>query len=717
MKSFQKISFPLCLALLSLLPLGAGRADVKLPKIISDHMILQQSEKTSVWGWAAPGEDVTVTFDKQSAKTKADADGKWKVALNLAKSGPGPFQMTITGKNQLVISDVLVGQVWVTSGQSNMEFKLKDAYGAPDEIAHSANPLLRQFYVPHSEMITPMDDCNGKWTIADPTTSGDFSAVGYFFAKKLQNDLKVPVAFIHTSFGGTASELWTSSEGLDPDPELKAAKDKTIQAWDALIDQRKQYPELFTQWLKQSNREDKPVGNPADFNGMGVPATGWTTITLPGNVAGTGIPPAGAIWLRKEITLSAADSAPADGRFSIWFSAGSNDYETVYWNGEKIVQVLPKDRSAPMDYTGRGYGIPAKLLKEGKNVLAIRFFSPVQAPHMDGSKRILPHVLNLSVPPLAGDWTAKAEYALPALDPAALAAVPPDPFIGFQAAMPPNTPIAAHLFNGMINPLTPYTITGAVWYQGESNAVRAWQYRIAFPLLIKDWRAHWGLGDFPFYFCQLANLGHPSTEPADNNWAELRESQSLTLKLPNTGQAVLVDIGDPGNIHPRDKKDAGERLALIALANTYHQNIPYSGPVYESNKIENGKIRISFTHTDGGLVAKPLTEIDKAYYADNPQKPHPAPTSPKSDLQGFAICGADHKWVWADAKIDGSTVLVWSDQVTQPEAVRYAWDGNPTCNLYNGADLPASPFRTDDFPLSTADVRYGKATTFVPQTK
>jgi len=713
--------FPICLlALLAVFIEGSPgslRADVKLPKIISDHMVLQKSDKTAVWGWAAPDEDVTVTLDKQSAKTKAGADGKWKVVLNLANSGPGPFQMTVVGKNQIVISDMLVGQVWVASGQSNMEFKLKDALGGADEIAHSANPLLRQFYVPHSEQILPMDDCNGTWAVADPATSGDFSAVGYFFAKKLQNDLKVPVAFIHTSFGGTACELWMSNEGFDADPELKAARDLTVNGWNTLVDQRKQYPEVFNQWLKQNGREDKPTGQPADFAGMDVPDTGWTKITLPGPLAGAGIPAAGAIWLRKEITLSAADSAPTDGRFSISFTAGVNDYEAVYWNGERVVQVFPKDRWAPLDYSNRMYGIPVKLLKEGKNVLAIRFFSPVQAPQLDATQRNLPHVLRLNIPPLAGDWLAKTEYALPPLDPATLAAVPPDPIVAYQAAVPKNSPIACHLFNGMINPITPCTITGAVWYQGESNAVRAWQYRIAFPLLIKDWRAHWGLGDFPFYFCQLANLGHPSTQPAENNWAELRESQSLALKLPNTGQAVLVDIGDPGNIHPRDKKDAGERLAFIALANTYHEKIPYSGPVYASNKIENDKIRVSFQHADGGLVAKPLNEIDKAYYVDNPQKAPPAPTSPKSDLQGFSICGADHKWVWADAKIDGATVLVWSDQVPQPAAVRYAWDGNPTCNLYNGADLPASPFRTDDFPLSTADVRYGKETSFVPQTK
>jgi sialate O-acetylesterase len=702
---------------------GLVHADVRLPKIISDNMVLQKSAKTAVWGWADPNEPVTVTLGQQSAKTTADAEGKWKLTLDLSKSGPGPFQLTVAGKNQLTVANVAVGEVWVNSGQSNMEFLLKTALNAPDEIAKSANPLLRQFIVPHAEKTDPMDDCTGKWIIADPQTSGDFSAVGYFFAKRLQNDLKVPVGFIHSSFGGTASEQWTSSEGLDPDPELKAAKDTVTHAYATFVAARKAYPDLFTQWLTLNHREDQPSPNPAAFAAVDAPTTGWSTVSMPGTVAGAGLPAAGTFWLRKEVTLTAdqvhpnTQAHPADSRFYLEYNAGSNDYETLYWNGEKVIQYLLKDRSGPLSFTHRYQVIPPNLLKEGKNVIALRIFSPVQAPQLTGDPKIRGNAIDIGAPPLAGDWLVKAEFPLPPLDPAVLAAVPPDPFVAFSAAVPKNTPMPCQLFNGMINPLISYTIAGVIWYQGESNAVRAYQYRTAFPLLIKDWRAHWKQGDFPFYYCQLAGLGRASPQPADNNWAELRESQLLTLSLPNTGQAVLVDIGEAGNIHPRDKKDVGDRLALIALANVYGQKIPYSGPAYQSMKVEADKIRVTFQHTDGGLVAKPLADIGKIYYTQIPPKVLPTPTSPNSDLQGFAICGADHKWVWADAKIDGASVLVWSAQVPQPLAVRYGWDGYPTCNLYNGADLPASPFRTDDFPLSTADVRYGKETTFVPQTK
>lgn len=702
---FRKLcSFLILSSLLS----GFVHADVRLTRIISDNMVLQKSDKTAVWGWADPGEDVTVTLDTQSAKTKADAAGKWRVLLNLSHSAPGPFPMTVSGKNQLTVANVAVGEVWVTAGQSNMEFALKNALGGPEEVAQSSNPLLREFIVPRGGKPEPADDCVGKWIVADPQSSGDFSAVGYFFAKKLQGELKVPVGFICAAMGGTGCEQWTSSEGLDADPELKAGKDLTIQASTQLTTERKQYPDSFTQWLKQNNREDQPSPNPAAFAVPDVPATGWTTVPLPGPVAAAGLPSAGTFWLRKDVTLTAGNIPPADGKFYFSFNAGANDYETVYWNGEKVFESLPKNRSAPINYAHRVVMIPLNLLKEGRNVLALRFFSPVQAPQLTGDPKPHGNTVDIAAPPLAGDWQVKAEFPLPVATPAALAALPPDPYDAFAKVVPFNTPTACQLFNAMINPITPYTIVGVVWYQGESNVGRAYQYRIAFPLLIQDWRAHWKEGDFPFYFCQLANLGQLSAVPVPSNLAELRESQSLTLKLPNTGQAILIDLGEATNLHPRDKKDVGERLALIALARNYGQKISYSGPTYESMKIEADKIRVFFQHADGGLVAKPLSDIGKIYATATPAKIPAVPTNPNSELQGFAICGADHKWVWADAAIDGADVVLSSAQVPQPLAIRYGWDGNPTCNLYNKADLPASPFRTDDFPLGTAAVRYGQ---------
>jgi sialate O-acetylesterase len=687
-----------------------AHADVKLPKIISDHMVLQKSAKTAIWGWAASDEDVTVALDTHSATTKASANGKWKITLDLSNSGQGPFQMTVVGKNKIVVSDVLVGQVWVASGQSNMELPLLGTFGSTEEIANSSNPLLRQYHVVGAEKPQPpLDDTTGgTWVVADPTTTAKptFSAIGYYFAKKLRNELKVPIAIVQPAVGSTSLEQWMSSEGFDPDPELKAAKDASIQNLAAFTEQRKKYPDLFDQWLVQTNRQDRSKANPADFAGMDIPTRDWTSIPLPGKVAGPGLPPAGTFWLRKDVALTATQIASTGKGLQLVYLFGANDYETLYWNGEKIIEYRPQARTLPTLYLFRRFNIPAKFLKEGRNVLAVRFFSPIEAPEVNGNHTPHPTGLEVGAPPLDGNWLAKAESALPALDTAGLATLPLDPGIAYKQVVAKNAYETTQLYNGTINPIIPYTISGFLWYQGENNVGRAYQYRTAFQLLIKDWRAKWGLGDIPFYYCQLAANNAPTKIPTDNNWAELRESQSMALKLPNTGQAVLIDIGE-GNIHPRDKKDVGDRLALIALANTYHEKISYAGPIYDTKKIENGKIRISFRHTDGGLVAKPLSEVGKPYYVDNPKKVVPLPNSPKSDIQGFAICGANHNYVWADAVIDGNTVVVSSPDVLQPIAVRYAWDGMPICNLFNGAGLPASPFRTDDFSLATQGVNYG----------
>lgn len=301
---------------------------------------------------------------------------------------------------------------------------------------------------------------------------------------------------------------------------------------------------------------------------------------------------------------------------------------------------------------------------------------------------------------LAGEWLAKAEYEFPVLDAKILAAAPQPPAIAPGALSCPSS-----IFNGMIAPILSYAIRGVIWYQGENNCRRAYQYRTTFPLLISDWRKQWKLGDFPFYFCQLANhLGKKPT-PTDSTWAELRDAQSAALKLPNTGQAVTIDVGESSDIHPRNKKDVGERLALIALARDYGKNVPYSGPVFDSLKIEGNKAILTFRYTEGGLIAKPLA----ATYDVLSRTGQTAPlvrNSPNSPLEGFAICGDDKKWVWADAKIEGNTVVVTSDKVAAPIAVRYAWADNPTCNLYNGANLPASPFRTDDFHPITLEAKY-----------
>ncbi len=493
---------------------GIVFGDVSVPAIISDHMVLAKAPGVSIWGEAEAQEEVVVTLDGMTAKTTAGPDGGWKVSLNLSSAKEGPFELKIEGKNRLIFKDVLVGEVWVAAGQSNMEFPLKFSSGADEEIAGSGNFRLRQFRVAANASGTPRRDCQGKWTVATPQTSGEFSGVAYYFSKNLQRELGVPVGVINVSLGGTPVEAWISEEGIDSAPELKASGDR------------------FRSALKNSGME-----------------------------------------------------------------ASS----------------------------------PAK---------------------------------------------------------------PPDPKF-----------VAGYLFNGMINPVVPGAISGVIWYQGEFNVRRAVQYRTTFPLLISDWRRRWNRGDFPFYFCQLAGFLEKRSVPEESMWAELREAQSMALKLPNTGQAVLVDLGESGDIHPKNKKDVGDRLARIALAKCYGRNAAFCGPVCRSVEVARGEVRLSFDHADGGLVAWPLP----AAYPVKTKIGETAPlvrNSPDSELEGFSVCGPEHIWIWANARIDGDSVVVWSDKIAQPVAVRYAWADNPTCNLFNGRGLPASPFRTDDEPLITRNARY-----------
>lgn len=658
-------------------------ADVKLPAVFSDHMVLEKTAKVPVWGKAEPGEEVSVTLDGQTVKATASAEGQWKAILNLQDSKPGPFEMIVQGKNQIKIADVVVGEVWVASGQSNMAWSLKTTANSAEEIAASANPMLREFQIRRATSMDPKDDCEGVWTVASPSTSGGFSAVGYFFSKALNKELNTPVGWINTSWGGTPAEAWTSADAFNADPDLKASKDKFLAAVKEYPGKKQTFVDKFGAWLKETGREDKPPAEAATFAGPDISTEDWAKVKIPGAVQGIGLPQAGAIWVRRTVDLP---GAPA--KLNLVLGA-FEAFDRVYWNGGLVAQ------TPYQDYPGvaypRTYEVPANLVKQGTNVLAVRIYEPV-APAVFA---IQPRVNGIN---LGGEWLAKTEYEFPSLD-AKQASAP----------KPPGNPTAlqhmpAHLFNAMINPVIPYAIRGVIWYQGEANASRAWQYRTTFPLMISDWRKLWNQGDFPFYFCQLAAYQPKKPAPGDSAWAELRDAQSSALKLPNTGQAILLDIGESADIHPANKKDVGERLAKIALARDYGKSIPYSGPVFDSAKVEGSSIRVKFTNAEG-LTAKPLP----ATYDVKTSSKETAPlqrNSPQSEVEGFAICGADKKWAWADAKIDGDSVIVSSAQVTTPVAVRYAWADHPTCNLTNASGLPASPFRTDDFPASTLSQKY-----------
>jgi len=434
-------------------------------------MVLQQKMPVPIWGWADPGEKVTVTLGDAKATATAGQDGKWMVKLEPMAAG-GPHAMTVAGANTIALKDVLVGEVWVCSGQSNMQMSVRASNDAEKEIAAADYPNIRLFTVARKIAEQPVDDCQGSWVACSPETVPNFSAVGYFFGRKLHKDLDVPVGLINSSWGGTLAEAWTSHEGL-------------------LVD---------------------------------------------------------------------------------------DDFKPILQRAEKF---------------------------EPKN---------------------------------------------------------------------PNQ--ASNLYDGMLHPLIPFAIRGAIWYQGESNVSRAAQYAKLFPAMIADWRKHWGEGDFPFLYVQLAPYRYGNQDP--RNCAELWEAQLKTLSVPNTGMAVITDIGNVKNIHPRNKQDVGKRLALWALANTYGKDVVYSGPLYESMKVEGNKIRLQFKHVDGGLVAR------------------------GGKLTNFTIAGKDGEFVPAEAEIDGESIVVHSSAVDRPVAVRFGWRDDAEPNLFNKAGLPASPFRADNFPMATA---------------
>lgn len=661
---------------------SVAEADVVLPAILSEHMVLEKSAATSIWGQSDPGEDVTVTLAGQTASAKAGEEGNWRTTLDLREASAGPHEMLVKGKNEVRVGDVLIGEVWLASGQSNMQFTLRGAQRAEEEIAAPVNPLLRHFKVAVKPSLDPLEDCEGSWEIAGPDTVANFTAVGYFFAKALQNELKVPMGIINATLGGTAAESWTSPDGLRKDPELAAAVEAQWKAAREYPDLQKNWETGFAEWTRTTGRADHREMPAAGFAAVEVPLEDWKTIKLPGKQPEAA---PGARWFRH--TMEIPENLA--GRQLPLVLGEIEGFEEVYWNGELIGQLTPETHpGAPYP---RRYDVPAKLSKAGTNVLAIRVFSPAAPGGMAG------RVFKVGTVPLMGEWLTRVEYEFPGPLPPAPPEQPPGP----RSA----SGVASSLFNGMIHPILPFTIKGVVWYQGEGNASRAWQYRTTFPDLIRDWRAAWKQPDLPFYFCQLANHGKKKSEPADENWAELREAQTLALKLPHTGQAILIDLGEAGNVHPIRKKEVGERLAQIALADTYGRSVAFSGPILESSQAEGGKVRLRFAPVDGGLVARQLPSTYDIYLSENRTAPL-VRNSPESELEGFAICGKDGQWVWAAARIEGNEVVVWSDQVPEPTAVRYAWADNPTGNLYSGSGFPAGPFRTDDFLLTTTRRKY-----------
>jgi len=626
-------------------------------------MVLQQGLPIPVWGWATAGETMTVELAGNRAQAVAGDDGAWKVSLPAMRAG-GPVEMVVRGESVITLTNVMIGEVWICSGQSNMEWPLAAVQNPEEEVAAANHPHIRLFTVPKLATLEAPANVDGAWAVCTPETASPFSAVGYFFGRHLQQQLDVPVGLINTSWGGTIAEAWTSRDSLLAEPSLRYLVENfeaTLPQLDELV---AQYQETLKAWEAQHVFTDP--GNAGWAQGFADPETAtadWDTMKLPQLWQSAGLNFNGAVWFRKEVDIPAAWAGKP-----LKLAIGACDKsDNTYFNNVEVGSLRFED-DVNAWCKPRIYAIPAELVQPGKNVIAVRVFSHMYGAGMTGPANIMR--LSVADEPglaisLSGEWQYQVERNFGVVE-----AYPPAPP---QGAGNPNTPCV--LYNGMIAPLLPYPIRGAIWYQGESNADRGYEYRTLFPTMIRDWRKAWGLGDFPFYFVQLANFMLEKDEPADSQWAELREAQTMTLSLPNTGMAVIIDIGEALDIHPKNKQDVGLRLALNALAKTYGQpDLPYSGPLFTAAEVEGSRIRVRFDHTTGGLVCR------------------------GEQLTAFAIAGEDKQFVWANAVIDGDTVVVSSPDVPTPVAVRYGWAENPPCNLYNGAGLPASPFRTDDWP-------------------
>lgn len=617
-----------------------AQAQVRLPQLVRDSMILQRDTRIRIWGWAAANEKVTIRFNNRSYKATADKDGSWQTFLAPMKAG-GPYTMHIDASNHLTLKDILIGDVWLCSGQSNMVHQMilhRERYEA--DIASANYPQIRHFWIPTtantqglSEDLPP-----AYWKTANPEDVLQFSAVAWFFARQLYNRYHVPIGLINASVGGTPIQAWTSEEGLAAFPKFTA-----------IIKRNKDTIIIPNNSGRSRPEHDKGLTGPLPWYDPGYMPQNWRRINIPGYWEDQGAKDLhGVVWYRKEIDIPAAMTGkPAKialGRIV--------DADIAYLNGKEIGHTTYM-------YPQRRYLLPAGTLKTGKNILIVRVtnntgkggFVPDKPYYIAAGKDTID---------LKGTWTYKVGEAYAPSRPGAAP---------FSAQ---NSPAA--LYNGMIAPIINYTIKGFCWYQGESNAGDPKEYGALMPALINDWRQKWAQGNLPFLYVQLPNFMDVSYLPGESQWAATREAQLKALVVPNTGMAVTIDLGEWNDIHPDRKKEVGERLALWAERLAYGDSaIVASGPLYQSSRTEGNKIIINFTQTGSGLVTKDGEEPNT-----------------------FAIAGADRKFVWANAKIEGDHVIVWSDSIMNPVYVRYAWADNPdNPNLCNKEGLPASPFQTN----------------------
>lgn len=625
----------------------AATAQVRLPQLIRDSMVLQRESRIKIWGWSAPGEKIKIRFNRKDVKTKADANGRWTAFLPAMKAG-GPYTMTIDASNHITLNDILIGDVWIAAGQSNMVHQMTlHSIRYAKEIADAHYPEIRQFWVPNTTNLQgPQDDLPfGNWKSANPQDVLNFSAVAYFFAKKLYEKYHVPIGLINASWGGVPIESMMSEDALKEFPDILRTLEKNKD----------------TGYVNSTNRRAFSNNAPPKGEDKGlkekwydpsyIPKE-WRTINIPGYWEDQGIRNLdGVVWYRKEIDVPPSMTGPANGGAKI-FLGRIVDADVLYINGKQV-------GNTTYQYPQRRYSVPPGILKPGKNLFVIRVTNNFGKGGFVPDK---PYCLfsGKDTIDLKGYWQYKVGQVF----------IPQRGFGGGGIALQ-NQPSA--LYNSMIAPLVGYAIKGFIWYQGESNTGRAPQYAKLQPAMIADWRAKWDRPDAPFLYVQLPGFMEYNYLPTESQWAEFREAQAKSLSVPNTGMAVAIDLGEWNDIHPDRKKDVGDRLALAAEKIAYGEDIVDSGPLFQSQQIEGNRIVLTFSNTGSGLI-----------------------TNDGEELSEFAIAGADKKFVWANARIEGDKVIVWNDAISEPLYVRYAWADNPVNpNLYNKEGLPASPFRTD----------------------
>jgi len=632
--------------LVGLLATAGALAEPRLPALIGDHMVLQQGAPVRIWGMADPGERIDVSLGAYAPRAAmAGPDGQWEVILDSLRPG-GPFDLTVRGTRTIVVRDVMVGEVWVLSGQSNMAFPLSRASTAANAIPAANHPNIRLFTVPKRNALEPAPGALSSWEICTPETARDFSAVGYFFGEELHRRLGVPIGLIHSSWPGTRAEQWTPRDLLEVNPILVPIVQRT-RPWKELGGYRLEFDD-FELLRSTDGRDAVPL---EDFEGAACPRCNF-------NWSGAGPD-------RLAISAPGFGEAGYAARIEGQLDPARAAVLRLHYRGDASTVDLSMYSGLRFRYRGTG------LFR----VLSVQ---PTITDADDYRTEVFPGTpeWQSAVIPFASLKQAGWGRQLP-FTPFALTAFQIQTELG-DVDMPP-----AGLFNGMIAPLTRFAIRGAVWYQGEGNSGRAWQYRALLPELIRGWRRAWAQPELPFLIVQLPNYGRGQAEPAESAWAELREAQLLTSRaVPHTGLAVTIDLGEADNVHPSRKAPVGYRLALQALAQVYGRNLVSAGPAYESMRVVGSAVRVRFSQVGGGLALRD-----------------------GSQLRGFAIAGADRKFVWADATIEGQEILVQSPAVRSPVAVRYAWANDPDCNLINVEGLPASPFRTDEWPGITMQQR------------